>query len=193
MSADSQEIVGSENSSETCLEQSIKGSKKLSNYLVGSMLTIGGIGFSLAALSSYFGKDFLPLGNPSTLIFVPQGLVMGLYGIAASLMATYLWFLISVDFGSGVNVFDKEKGSLFLSRKGFFKEVAVEIPLKDVKAVKMEIKEGFNASRKICLRIQGRKDLPLNGGGEPRPLLELEQEGAELARFLGVNLEGLVN
>ena len=28
-------------------------------------------------------------------------------------------------------------------------------------------------------------------GGEPLPLAQLEQDGAELARFLGVNLEGL--
>ena len=193
MSADSQDSPQMGNSSETYLEQSIKGSKKLSNYLVGSMLTIGGVGFLLASASSYLGKDLLPLGNPSTLIFVPQGLVMGLYGFAASLMAVYLWSLIKVDFGSGINAFDKEQGVLIVSRKGFFKEIKAEIPLKDILAVKIEIREGFNAKRRICLRIQGRRDLPITGAGAPQPLLELEQEGAELARFLGVNLEGLTS
>ncbi len=180
-----------ENPSETYLEQSIKGSRKISNYFVASSLTIGGIGFSLASLSSYFGKNFLPLGNPSSLIFVPQGLIMGLYGIAGSLLAIYLWNLVVVDFGSGFNTFDKGTGQLVLSRRGFFKEILVEIDLKDIKAVKLDIREGLNAKRRICLRIQGRKDIPITPAGPPSPLLDLEQEGAELARFLNVNLEGL--
>ena len=101
MSADLQESPNTGEPSETLLEQFVKGSKKTSNYIVASMLTIGGIGFSLASLSSYFGKDLLPLGNPSTLIFVPQGLFMGFYGITGTLIACYLWALIRVDYGSG--------------------------------------------------------------------------------------------
>ena len=66
-------------------------------------------------------------------------------------------------------------------------------PLSKIKAVKMEFRDGFNAKRRLCLKIQDRKDLPIDGAGAPRPLLELEQEGAELARFLGVNLEGLTS
>ena len=172
-------------------QQEIKGSRQASNYVVGGMLTIGGIGFLLAAFSSYLGKDLLPLGNPSTLIFVPQGLVMGLYGIAASLLALYLWRLIAVDFGSGINCFDKNAGILFVSRQGLFKEINIEIPLQEIKAVKLDAREGFNSRRRICLRIQGKKDLPISKVGSPPPLLELEEEGAELARFLDISLEGL--
>ncbi len=191
MAIDSQDRPIEANSSDTYLEQIIKGSRKFSNYVVSTMLTIGGIGFLLASISSYFGKDLLPLGKPSTLIFVPQGLVMGLYGIAASLLAIYLWSLVSVDFGSGVNTFDKKTGILFLSRRAYFKEILVEIPIKDIQSVKMDIKEGFNARRRICLKVKGRKDIPITGTGSPQPLLQLEQEAAQLARFLEVNLEGL--
>ena len=192
MSADLPE-VSIEGGSSPCnsYKQDIKGSRQASNYVVGMMVSIGGIGFLLASCSSYFGRDFLPLGNPSTLIFVPQGLVMGLYGFAAALLAIYLWRLIVVDFGSGSNCFDKDSGILFISRQGFFKEIKIEIPLKEIKAVKLDAREGFNSRRRICLRIQGRKDLPISKVGSPPPLLDLEEEGAELARFLGVNLEGL--
>ena len=62
------------------IEQKIGGSRKISNYIIGGMLTIGGIGFFLASLSSYTGRDLLPLGNPSTLLFIPQGIIMGAYG-----------------------------------------------------------------------------------------------------------------
>ena len=155
------------------------------------MLSIGGLGFLLASSSSYFGNDFLPLGNPSTLIFVPQGLVMGLYGIAASLVALYFWRLISIDYGSGLNRFDKNKGVLSLSRRGFLKNIEIEIPIKEIKAVKLEVREGFNPRRRVSLRIKGKKDLPISRVGSPKPLIELENEGAEIARFLEVNLEGI--
>ncbi|AAZ58257.1 photosystem I assembly protein [Prochlorococcus marinus str. NATL2A] len=173
------------------LEQKIKGSRKVSNYLVASMLSIGGVGFLLASFSSYFGRDFLPLGNPSTLIFVPQGLVMGLYGVAAFLLAIYFWRLINIDYGSGVNRFDKNKGVLSLSRRGLFKNIEIEIPIDEIKAVKLEVREGFNPLRRVSLRIKGRKDLPISRVGSPQPLLDLENEGAEIARFLEVNLEGI--
>ena len=136
-------------------------------------------------------RDFLPIGHPASMIFVPQGLVIGLYGIAAFLLAVYLWTLIAIDFGSGINRFDKNVGLLSVSRRGLIKQISVEIPLKDIKAVKLEIREGLNPKRRITLRIQGRRDLPLTGVGQPRPLAELEKEGAQLARFLGVNLEGI--
>ena len=190
MSTESKLSQSEKELSDLVLEQKIKGSRKVSNYLVASMLSIGGVGFLLASSSSYFGRDLLPLGNPSTLIFVPQGLVMGLYGIAAFFLAIYFWRLISIDYGSGVNRFDKNKGILSLTRRGFLKNIEIEIPIDEIKAVKLDVREGFNPIRRVTLRIKGRKDLPISRVGSPKPLLDLESEGAEIARFLEVNLEG---
>ena len=53
------------------------------------------------------------------------------------------------------------------------------------------MRDGFNTRRRVSLRVRGRRDMPLTRVGEPLPLAQLEQDGAELARFLGVNLEGL--
>ena len=165
MSADLQEPTSSLDSSENFLEQIVNGSRKTSNYIVSSLLTIGGIGFSLASLSSYLGKDLVPLGNPSTLLFVPQGLFMGFYGLVASFIAFYIWCLIKVDYGSGYNRFDKVSGVLTVARQGFLKEIKLEFPIEDIQAVKLEIREGFNPRRRICLRLQGRKDLPISEVG----------------------------
>ena len=173
------------------LEQPVLGSRRLSNVLVALMVSIGGVGFLLASLSSYLGRDLLPLGHPAALIFVPQGLVMGLYSLAAALLATYLWSVIAINVGSGSNRFDRASGVVTISRRGFRQPISVEIPLKDVKAVKVEVRDGLNPRRRISLRVQGRRDMPLTRVGEPLPLAQLEQDGAELARFLGVNLEGL--
>ena len=176
---------------ETLFQQKVIGSKRLSNILTGTAVSIGGVGFLLASISSYVGKNFLPLGNPSTLLFIPQGIIMGAYGFAAFLLAIYLWTLIYIDFGSGTNSFDKGKGVLSVSRRGLFKEININIELKDIQAVKLEVRDGFNPKRRISLRIKNRTDLPLSGVGQPRPLVELEKESAELARFLEVNLEGI--
>tara|TARA_B100000212_G_scaffold268857_1_gene208241 strand:- start:713 stop:1270 length:558 start_codon:yes stop_codon:yes gene_type:complete len=174
------------------IEQKINGSRKLSNYLIGGMLTIGGVGFILASLSSYTGKDFLPLGNPSTLLFVPQGLIMGAYGVIASLLNLYLWYIVYINFGSGFNSFDKSSRVVVIKRKALFKEIDVKVGFDEIKSVKLDISEGFNPRRRIGLVLKGRKKiLPLSSSGDLKPLLEVEEEGARLAKFLSVNLEGI--
>jgi hypothetical protein len=173
------------------LEQSVLGSRRLSNFLVAAAVTLGGVGFLLASISSYFGRNLLPGLHPSDLPWVPQGLVMGLYGVAALLLATYLWTVISVDLGGGSNSFDKRSGLAVISRQGLRQRIKVEVPLRDIQAVKVEIRDGLSPMRRLALRIQGRRDLPLSRIGEPIPLADLEFAGATLARFLGVPLEGL--
>lgn len=176
---------------ETVLEQSVLGSRRLSNILVASAVTIGGTGFLLASLSSRLAKNLLPGLSASGLVWVPQGLVMGLYGVAAILLAVYLWAVIFLDLGGGTNRFDKTTGIASISRQGLRQLITVEIPLRDIQAVKVEIREGLSPMRRLALRIQGRRDLPLSRVGEPIPLADLESTGARLARFLCVPLEGL--
>lgn len=173
------------------LEQPVLGSRRLSNVLVALAVTLGGIGFVLASLSSRLGRNLVPFFSASDLVWVPQGLVMGLYGLAALLLATYLWTVISVDLGGGSNRFDKRSGLAVISRQGLRQRIEVEVPLREIQAVKVEVREGLSPLRRLALRIQGRRDLPLSRIGEPIPLAELEFSGASLARFLGVPLEGL--
>lgn len=173
------------------LEQPVLGSRRLSNVLVALAVTLGGIGFVLASLSSRLGRNLVPFFSASDLVWVPQGLVMGLYGVAALLLATYLWTVISVDLGGGSNRFDKRTGLALISRQGLRQRIEVEVPLREIQAVKVEVREGLSPLRRLALRIQGRRDLPLSRIGEPIPLAELEFSGASLARFLGVPLEGL--
>ncbi|HJN33873.1 MAG TPA: photosystem I assembly protein Ycf4 [Prochlorococcus sp.] len=191
MSADLQGTPKAGDASLERLEQPVLGFRRLSNQLLAVVVTIGGLGFTLTSLSSYLGRDLLPIGKPSTLLFVPQGLVMGLYGLGGLLLAIYLLAMINVNLGAGSNSFDKASGTVKICRRGYFKLISVEFPLKDVKAVKVEVRDGFNPLRRLSLRVQGRRDITLTRVGQPLPLAQLEQDGAELARFLDVNLEGL--
>jgi hypothetical protein len=131
------------------------------------------------------------LQHPAELAWVPQGLVMGLYGLAALLLATYLWAVIVIDVGAGSNRFDRASGEALISRQGFRQRIEVAIPLRQIQAVKVEVRDGLSPQRRLALRVQGRRDLPLTRVGEPMPLADLELAGARLARFLGVPLEGL--
>jgi hypothetical protein len=173
------------------LEQPVQGSRRLSNYLVASAVTAGGVGFLLTSLSSRLGLDLLPIGHPAALEWVPQGLVMGAYGIAGILLATYLWSVIAIDVGAGSNRFDKDSNQATITRRGFRQRIELEIPLREILAVKVDVRDGLNPRRRLSLRLQGRRDLPLTRVGEPLPLAELERSGAELARFLKVPLEGV--
>jgi hypothetical protein len=173
------------------MEQPVLGSRRLSNILVAAVVTTGGIGFLLTSASSFLGTDLLPIGHPAELLWVPQGLVMGLYGLAAALLSTYLWLVIGIDVGAGSNRFDKRAGTATISRRGFRQQINVEIPLRDVQAVKVEVRDGLNPRRRLSLKVQGRRDMPLTRVGEPMPMADLELSGARLARFLGVPLEGV--
>ncbi|MEY2644453.1 MAG: hypothetical protein RLZZ611_1102 [Cyanobacteriota bacterium] len=173
------------------LEQTVLGSRRLSNVLMAAVVSTGGLGFLLTSASSRLGRDLLPIGHPAELTWVPQGLVMGLYGLAAALLASYLWAVIAIDVGAGANRFDKAAGTLTVTRRGFRQVISVTTPLREIQAVKVEVRDGLNPRRRLALRVQGRRDLPLTRVGEPMPLVELERGGAELARFLGVPLEGV--
>ncbi len=172
-------------------EQRVLGARRPSNVIAAIAVSLGGTGFLLASVSSRLGRDLLPILQASELAWIPQGIVMGFYGVAALALATYLWVVIGVDLGSGTNRFDKTTGRALISRHGLRQLIEVDIPLRDIQAVRLEVREGISPVRRLSLRIQGRRDLPLTRVGEPLPLADLELSGATLARFLGVPLEGL--
>jgi hypothetical protein len=178
--------------SDRILHRPVLGARRLSNYVWATVSTIGGIGFLLSGLSSYFKVNLLPFADPIQLVFIPQGIAMGFYGLVGSLLGLYLWLIILWNVGGGYNEFNKEQGTATIFRQGFPGEnrrIELVYPLEDVQAIKAIVKEGIN--RTLYLRVKGKGDLPLTRVGQPIPLSELENQGAELARFLGVPLEGL--
>ena len=182
------------NTGENLLYQKVLGSRRFSNYWWASIVTMGASGFFLASISSYLKVNLLIVTDPTQLIFVPQGLVMGLYGAAGLLLATYLWLVVLWDLGGGYNEFNRETGKLKIFRWGFpgkNRRIEIEGRIQDVQSVRIVIKEGLNPQRALYLRVKGRRDIPLTRVGQPLSLADLETQGAQLARFLGVSLEGL--
>lgn len=176
------------------LRQEILGSRRLSNLLWAAIVTMGGIGFLLAGLSSYLKTNLLIVSDTSQLQFIPQGVALTFYGVAGSLLAIYLWLLVFWNVGGGYNEFDRSSNKVIISRQGYpgkNRRVKVEIPIEEVQSIRAEIREGLSPKHALYLRSKKRRDLPLTRVGEPIALSELENQGAELARFLEVPLEGL--
>ncbi|WP_460200053.1 photosystem I assembly protein Ycf4 [Scytonema sp. NUACC21] len=184
----------SEGNSSSVLHQKVLGSRRFSNYWWATVVSLGATGFLLAGISSYLKVNLLLVTDPTQLIFVPQGLVMGLYGTAGLLLSLYLWLTILWDVGGGYNDFNRETGKIKIFRWGFpgkNRRIEIDCTTADVQSVRVEIREGINPQRAIYLRVKGRRDIPLTRVGQPMSLQELETQGAQLARFLGVPLEGL--
>jgi Ycf4 len=176
------------------LNQKVLGSRRFSNYWWATIVTLGATGFFLAGISSYLKVNFLIVTDATQLIFVPQGLVMGLYGSAGLLLCLYLWLVILWDVGGGYNEFNQDTGRIKIFRWGFpgkNRRIEFDCRTQDAQSIRVDIKEGLNPRRALYLRVKGRRDIPLTRVGQPLSLTELETQGAELARFLGVPLEGL--
>jgi hypothetical protein len=176
------------------LRQEVVGSRRLSNYFWATVVSIGGIGFLLGGLSSYLKVNLLLVSDTTGLQFIPQGVALLFYGTAGTLLATYLWLSILLNIGGGYNEFNKETGVIKIFRWGYpgkNRRIDLDWNIEDVQSVRAEVREGINPKRELFLRVKQRRDIPLTRVGEPLSLSELENQGAELARFLEVPLEGL--
>ncbi len=174
--------------------QEVLGARRFSNIFWASVSTLGGVGFLLAGLSSYFGVNLLKVSDTSNLQFIPQGIALSFYGVAGTLVALYLWLTMLWNVGGGFNEFNYETGQVTIFRWGFpgkNRRIELTNSMADIQAVRVDIKEGINPKRALYLRIKQRRDIPLTRVGQPISLSQLENEGAELARFLNVPLEGL--
>lgn len=180
--------------SSSVFRQNILGSRRFSNYFWAIVSLVGGLGFLLAGLSSYLRINLLIVSDPSNLQFIPQGVALTFYGVAGSLLSLYLWLTILWDVGGGYNEFNKNTGVAKIFRQGFpgkNRQVEIDISLEDIQSVRAEIREGLNPKRVLYLRANKLRDIPITRVGEPIPISQLENQGAELARFLEIPLEGL--
>ncbi|MEB3337287.1 MAG: photosystem I assembly protein Ycf4 [Leptolyngbyaceae bacterium] len=180
--------------SDRVLHQPVLGARRLSNYWWATITTLGATGFLLSGISSYLKINLLPFADPTQLIFVPQGIAMGFYGVVGLTLGTYLWLISLWDVGGGFNEFNRETGEVKIFRWGYpgkDRRIEITAPLSEVQAIRVDIKEGLNPRRALYLRTKGRRDIPLTPVGQPIALSDLENQAAEFARFLGVPLEGL--
>jgi hypothetical protein len=174
--------------------EKVVGSRRFSNYWWASVIFLGALGFFSVGFSSYLGFNLIPFLDAKDILFFPQGLVMCFYGIVGLLLSLYLWLIILWSIGEGYNEFNKTDGTMCVFRWGFpgkNRRIQLTYLLKDIEAIRVEMKEGINPRRTLYVRVKGKPDIPLTRIGQPLTLGEIEKKAAELASFLQVSTEGL--
>ena len=172
----------------------IIGERRLSNYWWAFVISFGSLGFLFTGVTSYFGITFSEQSSSQAIPFFPQGLLMSFYGSLGILLSLYWWFLILWNVGGGFNEFNKKDGFIRIFRWGYpgkNRKIDLSYALKDVEAIKVELKQGLDPQRTIYLRLKANREIPLTGIGQPLTLKDIEKQASELANFLQVSLEGL--
>ena len=173
-------------------QDKIVGSRRLSNFFWSIFLVIGGTSFILAGLSSYFKINLLFFTDSTQLVFIPQGIIMTFYGTVSLLLGFYVTLMIFWNIGSGYNEYNKVDNIIKIVRKGFpgkNQEILLTYPITSIKSIGIEVSESLNPTRNIYLCLIDERKIPLTQVQEPNKISNLENEAAELAKFLELNLE----
>ena len=175
-------------------QDKIVGSRRFSNFFWTFVLFLGGISFLLAGLSSYLKINLLPFTNTSELVFVPQGVVMMFYGTLSLSISVYTLLTVVWDIGSGYNEYNKIENLVKIVRRGFpgkNREILLTYPLNNIRAIGIKISEGLNPKRIIYLCLKDERKIPLTPVEQPSTISDLEENAADLAKFLELKLENL--
>mgnify|MGYP001034801749 CR=1 FL=1 len=175
-------------------QDNINGSRRFSNYFWTFFLFIGGFSFLLAGLSSYLGINLLPFTNSTKLVFIPQGIVMIFYGTLSLSLSIYTLLTLIWDIGGGYNEYNKNEKLVKIVRKGFpgkNREILLTYPLNNIRAIGIKISEGLNPKRIIYLCLKDERKIPLTPVQQPNTISNLEDQAADLAKFLELKLENL--
>ena len=174
------------------LKTNFPGSRRLSNIFWALIVSLGGMGFFLAGLSSFFNKNLLFFSASNEIAFVPQGIVLLFYGTVGSILGIFLTLTILWNVGFGYNQYDRLSQKVTIYRKSFpgkNQELTFTFPFEDIKSIKMRIKDGLNPKRQLLLCLADNREIPLTGIEQPTALNKIESEAITLAKYLNVFLE----
>ena len=177
---------------EVLLRSYIIGSRRISNIFWAVVVSLGGLGFFLTGLSSYFKTNLLILSNSSTISFIPQGVVLLFYGTIGLLIGLFLFLTIWWDIGFGYNEYDQKIKKITIYRRSFpgpNRNLKLMFNFSESKSIKVRITEGLNPKRQLFLCLKDNREIPLTDIAQPAALDKIEKEAVALAKFLGVNLE----
>jgi len=168
------------------------GSRRLNNIFWAFTVSLGGFGFFLTGLSSFFNNRLLPFAASDEIAFIPQGIVLTFYGTVALILGIFLILTIWWNVGSGYNEYNRAKQEVKIYRKGFpgkNRELNLLFSFSQIKSIKMRITEGLNPKRQLILCLTDSREIPLTGIEQPLALNKIEDEAIRIAKYLNVFLE----
>jgi hypothetical protein len=111
------------------------------------------------------------------------------FGLSIYILTTLLW-----DIGSGYNEYNKVENLVKIVRKGFpgkNREILLTYPFNNIRSIGIKISEGLNPQRSIYLCLKDERKIPLTPVQQPNSISNLEDQAADLAKFLDLKLENL--
>nr|YP_009673727.1 photosystem I assembly protein Ycf4 [Cuscuta mexicana]QDF46439.1 photosystem I assembly protein Ycf4 [Cuscuta mexicana] len=162
----------------------IPGSRKGSNFVWAFILFFGSLEFLLVGTSSYLSRNLI--------FFFPQGIIMIFYGMSGLFISLYLWSMLFWNVGGGYDQLDKKSGVICIFRwlfPGRNRRIVLRFLMKDIRSIRIEVKEGFYPRRVLYMDIRGQKAIALTRTDEILTPHEIEKRAAELASFLCVPIE----
>jgi len=170
----------------------ITGSRRLSNLFWAAIVSLGGLGFFLTGISSYFQINLFLFSDSIKISFLPQGIVLLFYGTVGLILGIFLWLTVWWNIGFGYNEYNQSSNEITLYRQGFpgkNRNLKLNFLFNDIKSIKMKIEEGLNPKRQLFLCLKDSREIPLTGANRPISLTKIEQEAVNLAQYLNVYLE----
>lgn len=174
------------------LKTDFPGSRRLSNIFWALIVTLGGSGFFLTGLSSFFNVNLLFFSNSNDISFIPQGIVLLFYGTVGSILGIFLTLTIWWNVGFGYNEYNRLSQKVTIYRKSFpgrNQELVFSFGFDEVKSIKMRIKDGLNPKRQLLLCLNDNREIPLTGIEQPTALNKIENDAISIAKYLNVFLE----
>jgi hypothetical protein len=174
------------------IKSDFAGSRRLNNIFWAVVVSLGGLGFFLTGLSSFFKTNLLIFTDSTSISFIPQGIVLVFYGTVGLILGIFLGLTAWWNVGSGYNDYNRNSQEVLIYRKGFpgkNRELILKFAFGEIKSVKMKIKEGLNPTRQILLCLVDNREIPLIGIEQPKALNQIEDEAITIAKHLNVFLE----
>ncbi len=170
----------------------IIGARRISNFFWASTIFLASFFFSLTGLASFWPNSSLDIfHNADSIQFWPQGLIMIFYGILGFIFSLYLLLTIFWSIGSGFNEFNSVKQEIRIFRWGFpgkNRRIDLNYSYNEIVGIRLELKQGFNEQKNLYLQIRDKREIPLSRLGQPLTYSKIEEQAAELAKFLQVSL-----
>jgi hypothetical protein len=169
-----------------------QGSRSLNNLFWAFIVSLGGFGFFLTGLSSFFQKNLLIFTDSTEISFIPQGIILVFYGTIGSILGIFLALTAWWNVGSGYNEYNRNNKQVTLYRRGFpgkNRELMFTFSFEEIKSIKLRIKEGLNPRRQLLLCLMDSREIPLTGLEQPAALNKIEDDAITIAKYLNVFLE----
>lgn len=174
------------------IKEPISGARNLKTFLTMILLFLGGASFFLAGLSSFLKINLLSLTDTTNILFIPQGIALLFYGTIALALSFFLIYYMYWDVGSGYNEFSQKEQMLRILRRGFpgkFEKIFLSYDFKNIRSIKIFLKQGFNPRSNILIVLKDKREIPLFPPQFYLKPTDIEKKAIELSRFLNLHIE----